>query len=120
MRNTRYIRSSEYPDGFDYYIEQVEHAAYTYGYELKSFTGTNLILVASQDSDMMPKIVASADNESSDRIFFVPDVTFPRLNGFELEYSDDFEHWVGMWMNAAKLCTYLESHPFEPGAYDYE
>ena len=101
------------------FIDSLEDEAYSKGYELANQDGSgNLIFVAREDKDLMPTVVAEKETFDGE-IYFTPTMKFPEsISTDDVDYADSFEYYIGKWMNAAKLCTYLLKNHYTAGMYE--
>lgn len=91
--------------------------AYNAGYDLQVSDDLQMTLKATKDSTYMPKITVETVEET-DGIYFVPTLKFPELSGWNLNYSDDIEYYIGCWQDIAKFITQLMDFQYDSNVYE--
>lgn len=105
--------TASYDDAFGNLI----NLAYNVGYDMQISDDLQVRLKATKDSAYMPKITVDTD-EDNGIVYFIPTLTFPKLDGWELDY-DDIEYFIECWQDVSRFVTQLMEFQYNPNvAYE--
>lgn len=101
-------------------LESFESAAYDAGYDLlidgDDFESAVIILEASKDKDILPKLTCWFDTNSSgddNIIYYQCKAEYPDISTEDLEYDDSAEYITDKWAKVAKFITWMMKNPIE-------
>lgn len=110
----RYIRSAnDEPAGF----EEIQTAAYNIGWEFEINEAYEISLEPRRDVEYMPEVIIYT-HENNGIYTFDYTMEFPKIYGYEFNYSDELSNCIRRWKDLAdKVIKPLVEMEYDPTMY---